>query len=98
MFFLEHLDWKKVGIFAAGVAFGTVGVAVLSSKEAKKVYTKTTAAALKAKNGVMKKVTVLQENCEDIYRDAMAMNEQEEQEEAEQVFEDAPEEETENKE
>ena len=36
---------KKVGLFAAGVLFGTAGIKVLSSKDAKKAYAHTTAAA-----------------------------------------------------
>ena len=35
---------KNFGLFAAGVLFGTAGIKVLSSKDAKKVYTHTTAA------------------------------------------------------
>ena len=34
----EKIDWKKTGIFAGGVLFGTAGIKVLSSKDAKKVY------------------------------------------------------------
>ena len=45
--FLKDFDWKKTGIFAAGVAFGTAGIKVLSSKDAKKFYTNCTAAALR---------------------------------------------------
>ena len=45
---------KKIGLFAGGVLFGTAGVKMLSSKDAKKVYTNCTAAALRAKNCVMK--------------------------------------------
>ena len=29
---------KKVGLFAAGVLFGTAGIKLLGSKDAKKVY------------------------------------------------------------
>ena len=32
-------DGKKTGIFAAGVAFGTAGIKILTSKDAKKLYT-----------------------------------------------------------
>ena len=35
---LEKLDAKKTGLFAAGVLFGTAGIKILSSKDAKKVY------------------------------------------------------------
>ena len=48
---------KKIGLFAAGVLFGTAGIKLLGSKDAKKVYAHTTAAALRAKEGVMKTVT-----------------------------------------
>ena len=48
------IDFKKTGIFAAGVLFGTAGIKVLSSKDAKKVYTNCTAAVLRAKDCVMK--------------------------------------------
>ena len=34
------LNTKHSGLFAAGVVFGTAGIKVLSSKDAKKLYTK----------------------------------------------------------
>ena len=42
----KNFDAKKTGLFAAGVLFGTAGIKILSSKDAKKVYTNCTAAAL----------------------------------------------------
>ena len=39
---------KKIGLFAAGALFGTAGIKLLSSRDAKKVYAHTTAAALRA--------------------------------------------------
>lgn len=72
---LEKINWKKVCTFAGGVLFGTAGLKVLSSKDAKKVYTNTTAAVLRAKDCVMDQVTVLQENVEDIYEGAKQINE-----------------------
>lgn len=71
-----NLDWKKLGLFAGGVLFGTAGVSVLSSKDAKKVYTNCTAAVLRAKDCVMKTATTLQENAEDILADAKQINEE----------------------
>ena len=65
---------KKFGLFAAGVLFGTAGIKMLSSKDAKKVYTHTTAAVLRAKDSVMETVTTVRENAEDIYADAKAIN------------------------
>ena len=71
----SNIDWKKTGLFAAGVAFGTAGIKVLSSDDAKKVYTNCTAAVLRAKKVVMDTVTTIQENAEDIYADAKQINE-----------------------
>lgn len=82
---------KKFGLFAAGVLFGTAGIKVLSSKDAKKVYTHTTAAVLRAKDSVMETVTTVRENAEDIYADAKAINQQRVQQEADAVIEDASE-------
>lgn len=73
---LECINWKKTGIFAVGVAFGTAGIKILSSKDAKKAYTNCTAAALRAKECVMKTVSTVKENAEDIYADAKAINEE----------------------
>ena len=73
--FIKKVDVKKTGIFAAGVAFGTAGIKILSSKDAKKVYTNCTAAVLRAKESVMKTATAIQENAEDIYAEAQQINE-----------------------
>lgn len=80
---------KKFGVFAAGVLFGTAGVKILGSKDAKKVYTHTTAAALRAKDSVMTVVTAVREGAEDIYAGAKAINDQRAEEEAAAVVEDA---------
>lgn len=69
------INFKKTGIFAAGVLFGTAGVKILSSKDAKKVYTNCTAAVLRAKESVMKTATTIQENAEDILEEAKQINE-----------------------
>lgn len=82
---------KRFAMFAAGVLFGTAGIKVLSSKDAKKVYTHTTAAVLRAKDSVMETVTTVRENAEDIYADAKAINQQRAQQEADAVIEDASE-------
>lgn len=72
---LKKIDKAKTGIFAAGVLFGTAGIKVLSSKDAKKLYTNCTAAVLRAKECVMKTATTIQENAEDIYAEAQQINE-----------------------
>lgn len=73
---LGKIDSKKTGIFAAGVLFGTAGIKLLCSKDAKKVYTHCTAAALRVKDYVMNTAAVLQENAEDIYAEAQLINEE----------------------
>ena len=83
---LGKMDVKKTGIFAAGVLFGTAGIKILSSKDAKKVYVSCTAAALRAKECIMRTVSVIQENAEDIYEEALEVHEKRAAEETE--FED----------
>ena len=73
---LDVFKMKKLGIFAGGVLFGTAGVKLLSSKDAKKVYTKCTAAVLRAKDSVMKTASTVQENAEDILAEAKQINEE----------------------
>ncbi len=75
MFNFKNFNGKHTGIFAAGVLFGTAGIKILSSKDAKKVYTECTAAVLRAKECVMKVATNIQENAEDIYAEAQQINE-----------------------
>lgn len=82
------MDMKKIGLFAAGVLFGTAGIKVLSSKDAKKAYAQTTAAALRVKDSVMTTVTAVRESADDIYAEAQAINKRRAQAEAEAVVED----------
>lgn len=87
---LKKVDGKKTGIFAAGVLFGTAGIKVLSSKDAKKLYTSCTAAVLRAKECVLKTAATIQENAEDVYAEAQQINE--DRAAAEEVVEDTAEE------
>lgn len=87
---LKKVDGKKTGIFAAGVLFGTAGIKVLSSKDAKKLYTNCTAAVLRAKECVLKTAATIQENAEDVYAEAQQINE--DRAAAEEVVEDTAEE------
>ena len=68
------LPWAKIGLFAGGVLFGTAGIKILSSQDAKKCYTHATAAVLRAKDNVMETVTTVRENCGDILADAKEIN------------------------
>ena len=71
----KKINKKDTGVFAAGLLFGTAGVKLLSSKDAKKLYTNCTAAVLRAKECVLKTATTIQENAEDIYAEAQQINE-----------------------
>ena len=75
------MKWDKLALFAGGILFGTAGVKALSSKDAKKAYTHTTAAVLRAKDCVMTTVTKVKENADDILADAKEINESREEEE-----------------
>lgn len=78
----------KFGLFAGGVLFGTAGIKILSSKDAKKVYAHTTAAVLRAKESVMTTVTTVKENADDILAEAKDINEKRAADDAEMIIED----------
>ena len=86
--FFKKIDGKKTGIFAAGVLFGTAGIKLLTSRDAKKVYSHGTAAVLRAKDCIMKTVTNVQENASDNYAEAKQINADREIEAEAQVVED----------
>lgn len=73
---MDIFKMKRLGIFAGGVLFGTAGVKILASDDAKKVYTNCTAAVLRARECVMKTATTVQENAEDILAEAKQINEE----------------------
>ena len=83
------MDWKKIGLFAGGILMGSYGVRILSSSDAKKAYTHTTAAVLRMKDTVMKDVTTIRENAEDIAAAAKDINEERQREQDERMIEDA---------
>ena len=95
---MADFKFKKSGLFAGGVLFGTAGVKILASDDAKKVYTNCTAAVLRAKDCVMKTATTVQENAEDILAEAQQINESRAAKEAEAVYEAEEAEETETQE
>ena len=68
--------YGKIALFVGGALFGSAGIKVLTSKDAKKAYTHTTAAVLRCKEQVMKDVETVQENCADILADAKRLNEE----------------------
>ena len=68
-------NMKSLAFFVAGTLFGTVGIKLLTSKDAKKAYVHATAAGLRMKDCVMETVTTAQENWGDILADAQQINE-----------------------
>ena len=68
--------YKNLALFAGGILFGSAGVKLLASKDAKRVYTHAAAAALRMKDSVMQTVTCVQENAADILASAKDINEQ----------------------
>ena len=65
---------KDIALFVGGALFGSAGIKLLSSKDAKKVYTHATAAALRVKESVMTTVNSVQENAADILASAQDIN------------------------
>ena len=78
---------KAIGLFLGGVLFGTAGIKILSSRDAKKAYVHCTAAALRAKDSVMKMATTVQENAEDIVAEAKQINEKRNEEDEKTAIE-----------
>ena len=64
----------KLACFAGGALFGSAGIKLLTSKDAKKAYTHAAAAGLRVKDSVMETVTSVQENAADILAAARDIN------------------------
>lgn len=75
----------KLACFVGGALFGSVGVKLLTSKDAKKAYTHVTAAGLRMMDAAMETVTTLQENAADILASAKDINEDRAKKEAEEA-------------
>ena len=67
--------YAKLACFAGGALFGSAGMKLLTSKDAKKAYTHITAAGLRMKDSLMETVTAVQENAADILAAAADINE-----------------------
>ena len=79
--------WGKVATFVGGALFGSAGIKLLTSKDAKKVYAHTTAAALRVADCAMTAATSVRENVDDILAEAKQINEDRVAAEAEIVVE-----------
>ena len=67
-------DCKHLAVFAGGVLFGSAGLKLLTSQDAKKAYIHVAAAALRIKDFVMETVTTVEENAADIVASAKDLN------------------------
>lgn len=76
----------KIALFLGGTLFGSAGLKILSGRDARKVYTHTTAAVLRCKNEVMKHAVLVQESCSDILADAKQINAEREEKAVETEF------------
>lgn len=64
----------KLALFFGGALFGSAGLRILSGRDARKVYSHTTAAVLRCRDEIMKHVELVQEGCSDILADAKQIN------------------------
>ena len=77
--------YSKLACFAGGALFGSFGIKLLSSKDAKKAYVHAPAVGLRMKDSVMETVTTVQENAADILASAKDLNEARAAKEAEET-------------
>ena len=77
--------YSKLACFAGGALFGSFGIKLLSSKDAKQAYVHATAVGLRMKDSVMETVTTVQENAADILASAKDLNEARAAKEAEET-------------
>ena len=82
MFNVDKNKVKNANLFAAGLALGTVGLKMLTSKDAKKVYANVVAAGLRAKESVMQTAEKVQASSGSILADAQEINENRRKEDA----------------
>ena len=83
------MGWLRTRFIAYGFLLGTAGVKILTSDDAKKVYTHCTAAVLRGVDDVTKTYNELKENCEDIAAEAKQINEKRFAEKEAKMIEDA---------
>ena len=81
----------KIALFLGGALFGSAGLKILSSRDARKVYSHVTAATLRCKDEVMRHVDLVQEGCSDVLAEAKAINAARAAKAADAVIEDAAE-------
>lgn len=81
-------DCKMPALFVGGALFATAGIKILTSRDAKNLYAQVAAAGLRVKDCVMKGVSAVRENVDDIMADAQDINEAREMQYAVEMDED----------
>ena len=66
--------WNHAGIFVGGMLFATKGIELLKTKQAHKLFVDVASLGLKAREEVMKNVTAVREEAEDIVAEAVIRN------------------------
>lgn len=75
MFNVNKDKVKSANLFMSGLALGTLGLKVLTSKDARKVYANVVAAGLRAKDILMQTAEKVQASGGDILAEAKEINE-----------------------
>ena len=75
-------QYVHLACFAGGALFGSVGLKLLASRDAKKAYTHLAAAGMRAQKSVMETVAAVQEEAADILAAAKDVNAEREAKEA----------------
>ncbi len=75
MFNVNKDKVKNANLFMSGLALGTLGLKVLTSKDARKVYANVLAAGLRAKESLMQTAEKVQASGGDILAEAKEINE-----------------------
>lgn len=73
---MSILKWSHAGIFVGGMLFATKGIEILAGNTAHKAFVQATAFGLRCRDDVLSGVTAVREGCEDIYAEAMELNEE----------------------
>ena len=80
MFNFNQKNLKNANLFAAGLALGTLGLKILTSNDARKVYANIVAAGLRAKDSVLATADKVQASSTDISAEANEINEKRDKE------------------
>lgn len=75
MFNVNKDKVKNANLFMSGLALGTLGLKVLTSKDARKVYANVLAAGLRAKESLLQTAEKVQASGGDILAEAKEINE-----------------------